>query len=164
VILAFLSFAYRLPTLSAAYANLGAVSMARQELSSFPSGVWDDGSTAPAIAPAAELFQQALRLNPGNRTAHHRLGLIAMLQRDFPVAINHLESAHALDPDHRGIRKALGYSYVWAGQPERAIPMLAPIPEAEQELSVYIRWWETQNRPDLSDRAQAAGQMLAENK
>jgi hypothetical protein len=34
--------------------------------------------------------------------------------------------------------------------------MLAEIPEAEQEMSVYIWWWGTQGRPDLSALAKDA--------
>jgi O-antigen ligase len=158
-----LLFAFRAPLLSAWYADLGAVHTARVELADFPSGEWDDGSRMEALSPAVDLFQRALQLNPDNRTAHHRLGLIAMLRRDFSNAVTHLNRAHELDAGHRGIRKALGYSYVWAGQLEEAMAMLAEIPEAKQEMSVYAWWWGTQDRPDLSTHAKTANLLLEED-
>jgi O-antigen ligase len=153
-------FAIRDSLLSTWYADLGAVHMSQIELADFPSGRWDDGSQVAALTSAEGLFQKALQLNPNNRTAHHRLGLIAMLRRDFPTALAHLEKAHHLDPSHRGIRKSLGYTYVWAGQLDLAKQVLAQIPEAQQELDVYIWWWGTQNRPDLSARAKEATLIL----
>jgi O-antigen ligase len=153
-------FAIRDSLLSTWYADLGAVRMSQLELADFPSGAWDDGSQIAALTPAADLFQKALHLNPNNRTAHHRLGLIALLNRNFPTALAHLEIAHQLDPAHRGIRKTLGYTYIWADHPEQAAQLLATIPEAKQELSVYIWWWRAQSRPDLSARAEQAALIL----
>ncbi len=142
------------------YADLGAVQMARIELADFPSGKWTDGSESDALKPAEGWFHHALQLNPNNRTAHHRLGLIAMLRRDYPTAIAHLEKAHALDGNHRGIRKLLGYSYVWAGQLDQAADMLAGISEAKSEMRVYIWWWGTQGRQDLANQAEKIAQLL----
>jgi tetratricopeptide (TPR) repeat protein len=153
-------FANRNSLLSTWYADLGTVYMSQVELAKFPSGAWDDDSQVTALAPAEGLLQKALQLNPDNRTAHHRLGLIALLERDFPTALADLEKAHQLDPAHRGIRKSLGYTYVWAGYPKQAARLLAGIPESEQELSVYIWWWTTQSRPDLSARAKEAALIL----
>jgi tetratricopeptide (TPR) repeat protein len=153
-------FAIRDSLLSTWYADLGAVRMSQVELADFPSGKWDDGSQVADLAPAEDLFQKALQINRDNRTAHHRLGLIAMLRRDFPTALTHLQKAHQLDPSHRGIRKSLSYTYVWSGHPEAAAPLLASIPEAQQELSVYVWWWSTQSRPDLSAQAKEATQIL----
>jgi tetratricopeptide (TPR) repeat protein len=156
-------FAIRNSLLSTWYAELGAVRMSQVELADFPSGKWDDGSQVAALSPAEGLFQKALQLNPNNRTAHHRLGLIAMLNRDFPTALAHLEKAYGLDPSHRGIRKSLGYTYIWAGHPEQAAALLATIPEAQQELSVYVWWWTTQSRPDLAAQAKTAIPLLGED-
>lgn len=136
------------------YANLGAVQMARVELAGWPTGEWDDGSQVNRLAPAADRFERSLQLNPRNRTAHHRLGLIALLQQDFNLAVAHLEEAHALDREHRGILKFLGYSYVWAGDLAKAADALAYIPEARDEMDVYSRWWRTQGRLDLAAQAE----------
>jgi O-antigen ligase len=157
-----LVFVFRSDLRSAWYADLGAVYMSRTELADFPSGGWDDRSRVSEIVPAETLFHEALKNNPADITAHHRLGLIAMMRRDFPAALAQLEIAHRLDPFHRGVRKTLGYTYVWDGRLEQGAHLLMDIPEAKQELSVYVWWWTTQSRPDLSARARMAYTLLGD--
>lgn len=161
-LLAILSFAFFRPALSAIYANLGAAQMAKVELGGFPTNQWDKGEHLAELAPAEALFLQALAYDPSNRTANHRLGLIAMMRRNFPAAIASLETACQADPDHRGIQKALGYAYTWAGQLNQALPLLRKIPEARQELQTYQWWWADQNRPDLAEYAARMVERLGE--
>ena len=151
---------FRNAVLAQWYANLGAVMMARVELGRFPAGEWDTGANLSALTLAQTSFERALELDPANKTAHHRLGLIAMLGRDFNVAVTHLEQAYEADSSHRGIRKALGYSYVWAGELDRAVPVLATIPEALQEMRVYVWWWGVQGRQDLAAEAESMAERL----
>jgi tetratricopeptide (TPR) repeat protein len=141
------------PVYAAAQANLGAVQMAKVELADFPSGSWPDGSQAPALAPAVEHFNQALWYNPNQPTANYRMGLAAMLVRDYPQAIHYLKIAYQSDPAHRGIQKALGYSYTWAGDFQNAYALLAILPEAPRELESYAAFWQQQGRPDLAANA-----------
>jgi O-antigen ligase len=136
--------------------NLGALRMDRSELAGFPSGQWADISSLPELAPAETLFEQALGQDVHSFPAHYRLGLIDTLRRDFPAARQHLEQAFSLAPDHRGVRKALAYSYVWLGLYEDAFPLLQGLPEARTELEAYSGWWSIQGRDDL---AAQAGQM-----
>jgi len=150
----------REPITAAWLANLGAVEMARIELADFPSGRWDDGHNVNALAPTATVLKRALQLNPQNRTANHRLGMIAMVQRDFNTATFHLQQAYIADPDHRGVTKALGYCYTWAGKLNEAVRLLANIPEAEREMEVYVWWWRTQERGDLADQAAQMAALL----
>lgn len=149
-----LLYSFRKPLLASWYADLGAVQMARTELAGWPMGEWDDGSNVAALAPTEALFHQALRLDPNNRAAHHRLGLIAMLRRDFTTAVAHLERAYQADGNHPGIRKVLGYSYVWSGQLDHAVEVLANVPETRDEMAVYVWWWGTQGRKDLAAHAE----------
>jgi len=149
-----LLYSFRKPLLASWNADLGAVQMARTELAGWPTGEWDDGSNVAALVPTEGVFHQALRLDPGNRTAHHRLGLIAMLRRDFTTAVAHLERAYQADGDHRGIRKVLGYSYVWSGQLDHGLEVLANVPEARDEMAVYVWWWGIQGRNDLAAHAE----------
>lgn len=142
------------------YANLGALEMARVELVDWPTDQWDDGRNAASLALAAGLFNQSLSFNPLNETAHHRLGLIAMLNRNYEEAIGHLEAAYQVTPSHQGIQKTLGYSYVWVGDFEKAIASLRAIRESRQELGIYISWWNGQGRPDLSNNAAVMVQRL----
>jgi tetratricopeptide (TPR) repeat protein len=146
------------------YANLGAVQMARVELAGFPTGKWDDGSNITALEPAEALFIHALEFNPNNRTAHHRLGLIALLRQNFPVAVVHLEKAFQINKDHTGILKNLAYSYVWAGEIEKAVPLLIQLPEAQHEMQVYTQWWRMLGREDLAASAEQALAKLGEAK
>ncbi len=140
-------------------ANLGAIRMAKVELRGFPSGKWSEIDILPALVPAEDLFNQTLdKLE--NRTARHRLGLIALLRQDFEQAIEHLEAANSQGDIHRGIRKNLAYSYVWAGRSEESVSFLSEIPEARNEMEAYSWWWGTQGRSDLADSAYQSAMML----
>jgi O-antigen ligase len=140
---------------SAWYSNLGAVQMARVELKGFPTGQWAGADLVPALATAETSLIAAVEVDPTNRTANHRLGLIAMLHQDFSTAAEYLKTANAQAPGHRGIMKALGYCYIWLGEYNKAQIQLAGIPEAANELDAYVWWWQVQGRSDLSERASA---------
>jgi hypothetical protein len=138
---------------SAWYANLGAVQMAQVELRDFPAKEWVGLAIAPKLDFAEETLHSSFEADPAHRTANHRLGLIALLRRDFSSAAGYLERAHAHSPNHRGITKALGYCYVWLGKLDHAQPLLNSLPEAKDELDVYVWWWQVQGRDDISHQA-----------
>jgi tetratricopeptide (TPR) repeat protein len=135
------------------YADLGAVQMSQAELKSFPSNQWATSETVSALEPAESTLRTARQHDPQNQTANYRLGLISMLRRDYESAAADLETARQEAPNHRGIIKNLGYTYVWLGEFDKAQALLGRIPEAQDEMSVYIWWWQTQGRPDLSENA-----------
>ena len=137
------------------YANLGSVQMARAELPGFPTGQWEDNSKLIALASSEQHFERALQLSHNDVTANYHLGLITMLRRNYPLAIDYLKDAFNKDPEHRGIRKNLSYSFVWTGQFDRALPLLQTIPESRNEMDVYSWWWGTQGRIDLAENAQS---------
>ena len=137
VIVAF--FIFRKSLLSAWYANLGAVAMVRVELAGWPIGQWEDETNVPKLATAERLFNLSMAYEADNRTAQNRLGLIALLKRDFVSAISHLESAYQVDNNHRGVIKNLGYSYAWAGQFDKAEKMLVNIPESQAGIECIYR-------------------------
>lgn len=99
------------------------------------------------------MFQRALMIDPADRTANHRLGLIAMSERDYESAETYLEAAYREDPNNRGIIKVLGFCTAWLGDYDRSFEFLKQIPEAEQELEVYAWWWQSQGLDDLSLKA-----------
>ncbi|MFZ1401256.1 MAG: O-antigen ligase family protein [Candidatus Promineifilaceae bacterium] len=144
---------FRQTVLAQWHANLGALSLARVELVGWPTNRWNTGGYLGRYEPAVAQFEQALALNPANRTAHHRLGLLAMLAQDYDTAVAHLQAAHAVTPEFRGLVKSLGYSYVWQGAYEPGAALLATIPEAKVEMTVYTSWWQEQARPDLASHA-----------
>jgi O-antigen ligase len=137
-------------------ANRGAVELAKVELAGFPESGWAGEAIIPRLSAADASLRTALQLDPANRTANHRLGLILLYHRDFLSAAGYLEAALAQAPSHRGIVKSLAYCYVWLGEMDRAQVLLTQIPEAAEELDVYTWWWTTQNRDDLSAKARLA--------
>jgi O-antigen ligase len=151
----------RFELLSTWYSNQGSIAMAKAELAGFPTNQWETKSILPALAPAEIDFLQSLKYNPNNRTANHRLGLIAMLREDLPSAIAYLEAAYRADPGHRGVMKSLGYAYTWSGQYDKALALLQQIPEARQELETYTWWWTTQNRADFSMKSGLMAKQLS---
>lgn len=146
-----LGWLYR-PLLASWYANLGAMRMARIELAGWEDEAVNNPGT-PDLSSATALFTRSLQVASGNRTANHRLGLMAMQRSDFAGAAVRLEAAYASDQSHRGLNKALGYDYVWLGQLDRALLLLNEIPEARDEMNIYAWWWGTQGREDLAAQA-----------
>ena len=142
--------------LSAWYANLGAVAFARIQLENWPTKTWSNGQAAARLGALEPQFNRALALDPANETAHYRLGLLASERRDYAAAISFLAPAQQADPGHRGLNKTLAYAYIWSGDLAHARPLLKSVPEAPNELGVYIWWWGTQGRTDLAQRAAAA--------
>jgi O-antigen ligase len=147
--------------LSAWYANRGSLEFARVQLVGWPFNPWSDGHEVPQLLTSKPEFNEALAINPLNETAHYRLGLLAMLQRDFPTAVQHLALAHRIDSKHRGVLKALAYAYVWMGDEQQAVPLLRALPEAADEMQVYFWWWGVHGRTDLAERARVAAADLA---
>jgi len=135
------------------YANLGAVQMSWVQLAGFPTGKWDDSRIVPHLHTAEVSLHSALQANPHNPTANYRLGLISMLRQDFVSAAKELEIAYKQLPGDRGVIKNLGYCYVWLGDMDHADTLLVKIPEAREELNVYVSWWKLKGRADLSERA-----------
>ncbi len=134
-------------------ANLGSIKMAQIELTSGLNTLLPGQIEESALQSAKVSFEQALSRDEKNRTAYHRLGLIAYSRGDFSTAIDQLTAAYSLDSDHVGIQKVLGFSYVWSGQYENALPLLEPLPESEHQLSMYSNWWQRVGRDDLTERA-----------
>jgi lipopolysaccharide biosynthesis regulator YciM len=130
------------------------------ELNGFPGNGWRGSAFADQLDEASDLLQSALGLNPYNRTANHRLGLIFAMRQDFSLATMYLEHAYHEAPHHRGIVKSLGFGYIWFGEPDNAVSFLQDIPEAKSELDAYTYWWKEQGRNDLSMAAIRIHQML----
>lgn len=95
-------------------ANIGSVQMAKLQLNNWPMGIGQTAKQEVQLTSVQTRMQRVLELDPGNFSAHYRLGLIALQTQDFSSAIEHLQIAHNQAPDHRGITKALGYSYLWS--------------------------------------------------
>jgi hypothetical protein len=105
-----LVFTWR-PIVAQWYANIGAVKMAKVDLANYPADEWKADDDVSRLQSAEQDFRRALVYQTDNQTAHHRLGLISMVARDFETAYQHLREAYENDPTNRGIIKNLGYSY-----------------------------------------------------
>jgi len=106
------------------------------------------------------LFENAVALQTNQRTAWHRLGLISAQSRNFDRAQQELTEAYKIDPNHRGIRKSLGYVYAWNGDLDQAAMMLGGITEARDELDVYTWWWQENGQPTLAGYAGDLARLL----
>jgi tetratricopeptide (TPR) repeat protein len=151
-----------MPLTASWYANLGSVYQAKAELYDYPSGSFAYSPEEGPLEQAKGYFKRALMFDPQNVTANYRMGIIASDGMDFQAAIPYLETAFQWNESHRGIQKVLGYNYAWTAQPELAAEMLAEIPEARGELDVYVWWWGTQGRADLSANAQTTLSLMNE--
>jgi tetratricopeptide (TPR) repeat protein len=162
VLLAVVLVVLRRPLFGNWYAMQGATEMAKVELTDWPLNEWNSAPDLVGLSAAAEQFERALVIDPTNRTANHRLGLIAMQRQEFETAVSYLEAAYEKDPDHYGIVKSLGFSYVWQGNYEAASQLFVEIPEAQYELENYGYWWDVNGRSDLSDHAYNMYRILSE--
>jgi tetratricopeptide (TPR) repeat protein len=147
--------------LSIFYANIGSVYQSRADLSS----QLDNVAREAALAQSIVYFERALKFNPSQPVANRRLGLIALEQQRYDMAVGHLEQAHLREPQNQATLKSLGYGYLWSGNLPAAIAMFRQVEMRDflrQEL-VYWQWqWREQGREDLAGYAQAMLQALSE--
>lgn len=153
VLLLGLVFVYRQNLTATWLANQAALKMDQVLMQRWPQNEWREKSSAGRLRPARAQFEEALVHDPHNRTAHQRLGMMAYLARDFDTAVAHLSAAYEKDQNHRGLRKMLGYSYVWLGQFEMATPLLEDIPESQAEMEAYTNWWRQLDQAELAQNA-----------
>jgi len=143
------------------HSNLAALEQSRSDLA---QGSVFDINTFPTDTRVEQSLLLALELNPSNRTAYHRMGMLALRHGEFERGAMYLEAASTLDPEHPGIAKALGYAYTWLGEIDRAYDIFTHFPETGYELSLYADWWLTQDRHDLAENAAAVEMMLNKSK
>jgi tetratricopeptide (TPR) repeat protein len=140
---------------SAFISNKTSISLARRELADFPEGIVIEIRDLAGDRIQSVRLEHALTLDASNRTALHRLGLMALRKGDYEDAAIFLEKAARLDSEHPGIVKALGFTYVWLGDFERAYVLLNRFSGVSNELEGYAHWWSKIGRPDLATNALA---------
>lgn len=62
-------------------------------------------------AKAAAFYDEAVRMDPANVHAHHRLAIIADMQKNYSLAESHYTAALKVDPNNLNLLNDLGYSY-----------------------------------------------------
>jgi O-antigen ligase len=147
-------------TQSILLSNIGVLNLARLQLRDWPEHLVEGDELFAQTATAEAALNQAIKKDATNFTAHYHLGLLAFYANDFETAAQHLQAAYTSNPHHRGIRKSLGYTYVWLNQLDQAEILLPPIAEAAGEMGTYAWWWGTQNETDLAARAAEMAQRL----
>jgi tetratricopeptide (TPR) repeat protein len=147
------------PLLSGWYANLGTVYQTRADLT--PN--LDDAAREDSSNRAATYFERALTLNPENSVANRRLGILLLDRGSFEQAIIHLEQALQRESQNQATLKALGFAYLWTGELDTAEALLTrldPPGDLVNQLQGWRWWWQTQQRPELSDYADKMLQRL----
>ncbi|MDG2390753.1 MAG: tetratricopeptide repeat protein [Planctomycetaceae bacterium] len=62
-------------------------------------------------AKAAAFYDEAVRMDPANVHAHHRLAMIADMQENYSLAESHYTAALKVDSNNLNLLNDLGYSY-----------------------------------------------------
>lgn len=144
------------PLAAMAYANAGALTQARGQLTEKLT----DEQRAALLQQAATCYRRAISLDAGNRTAQQRLGMLAMDARRHDEAVDHLEAAYLADPANTTTHKALGLAYTWVGRLDQAGQMLAEVPGIVEELNVWGWWWGTQGESEWAANAYRVSLLL----
>ena len=138
------------------HANLGCVLHARADLLESLDDRWQ----ANLRQQAADHYRRAVAIDPHDRTARQRLGLMRMEENRFDEAVEHLEIAWQADPANTTTHKALGLAYVWVGELDQAQPLLQDVPDIVQELNTWAWWRGTQGQMAQSINAYRTSLLL----
>jgi len=109
---------------------------------------------------AVDHYWRAIQIEPHDRTAQQRLGVILMDENRFGDAVEHLEAAWRVDPGNTTTHKALGLAYMWVGELEKAKPLLQNAPNIIAELNAWGWWRGTQQQVEQSINAYRMSLML----
>jgi hypothetical protein len=148
---------FLLPHAEAAWhANLGAVRQSQAELGVYVWPQWpiQDAvrrSQAVDLVSAQMHYGAALALDEESRTAHLRLGQIALSRGEYELARQHLEAAHRAAPKQRITRQLLGELYAITGDTAAAVTMWHEGDTDPHKLELR-HWWYTH----LGETQQAA--------
>lgn len=132
--------------------NVGALYQTYGELASGESVVSRDAK----IQRARQTFESVLKWQPENSVANRRLGMMALDNENYDLAIAYLETAYRFEPHNQPTIKALGYAYLWHGAFDNAEKLFQQVEfkvELVNELRYYHWYWGTLQRDDLSKMA-----------
>jgi len=136
------------PLAAMTFANVGAVKQAKAELAALPDST-KDAYLRAAIAD----YERTLRLSPNNRTAHLRLGNLAVADSRYKEAVAHLEIVWQASPEDRTARKALGLTYAWVGEIDHAAELLKQTRDIVAELNTWGWWHDQEGRRQVAMNA-----------
>jgi Flp pilus assembly protein TadD len=138
---------------SSAAAPAGSAVVARQ-LQMGDQALAEHGQNPARLSDARKHFEEVLRADPNNATAHHRLGVIADLTNNFPEAERHYAQALQRNPSDPQLLHDIGYSCLLQDKPDQAVKYLERACElspgfdmASRKLAdAYVRT----NQPELA--------------
>jgi hypothetical protein len=137
------------PLMATIYANAGAVKQAKAELT---TSLTQDAKIADTQAAIAS-YERALRFDSSNRTAHLRLGNLAVAAGRYEEGVAHLEAAWQGNQKDPTARKALGLAYTWVGKIEQAAELLQDTKDIVAELNTWGWWHGQEGRPKVATNA-----------
>ncbi len=137
---------------------MGALNQTRTELTLYDPDHFDD-PTIDQVRQSADLrkteqsLQKALIAQPTNRTALHRLSMIALGRGNYDLALNLMEIAWHADFHEPRSRSLYSDALVAAGEPHKAAEIAAGLTWAESRLlsQAWARYWLNQDIPRASD-------------
>lgn len=139
-----LALLWRDPLLSLVFSNLGAVHHGQAELSVYR---WPEWPVQDEVRRRANLdrprleFERALALDPGNATAHRRLGMIDLAQGRYRAALQHLEVAGAAEPRSQATRQLLGEAYLANGRLAEGQALWSGVSNGQGQLDLRVAWY-----------------------
>jgi TolB-like protein len=102
------------PELARAHAAVAYVNVQR--------AFYDPGRRDESLQIAHEAAREAVRLDPRDCVCHCVLGRVQTLLLDYDAAVASLEESIASNPSFAQGYFALGFTLIWAGRPEEALP------------------------------------------
>ena len=158
-----LALIFHRPLLSAFYANLGALSQTRTEMTAlgvdnFDNPTLDEIRQRSDLGQAEAYFHQALRWNPANLTALQRLSAIALSRGQPDQALAWMQTAWEAGSREEITRLLLGDALAALGQTQSAAETVRGLTWAEGRL-MFQAWYRYERQGDL-DRAALAWQAV----
>jgi tetratricopeptide (TPR) repeat protein len=110
---------------------------------------------AQRFAPAADLFEQAARLDPDFPQVQYSLGIARFNARQFDQAVPPLARALASDPGNAGLERMLALSFLETREWSKAVDLLRDDPERERDPAVQYAYGLALGRSGRNAEAEA---------
>ncbi len=94
----------------------------------FEQGAWQDAESG---------YKQVLQIDPHHAFANHRLGVIAIRQKDVAKATEFFENALSLEPSHSHYMQSLAMALAMSNQLDQAITLMQRVTSLAPEVSDF---------------------------
>jgi predicted Zn-dependent protease len=133
----------------------------RVELSPHDPSIWSLQDNirrvyAAELAPAVDMYQRALTLNPRNVTAHRRLGQIELSLGHNDSAFAHLAEGYRLADGQRVTRQLLGEMQALEGNVASAVRLWLPLDLSHNQLDARMWWYSERGDIEATSALDAA--------